>query len=77
MNRSFIDKLRNPDNDFLGYLRMLSLIVPLGIGFLIILTLFLSLLITKLAGAESVVTQALYWLLKPFLREGSRRASMH
>jgi hypothetical protein len=65
MNRSFVDKLKNPDEDFIWYLRMLSHIVPLGIGFLIILVLLLSLLFIKLAGTDAPATRAIYWLTSP------------
>jgi uncharacterized membrane protein len=60
MIRSFLEKLRNPDVDFLLHLKMLAMIIPLGLGFLITIII----LVLMVTGAKFI---AIPWLSKAFL----------
>ena len=59
MNLSFLDRLRNPDADFSWYLRMLAMIVPLSLSFLIMIFLVSVVVIKKITGFEFVGTSFL------------------
>jgi hypothetical protein len=57
MGKSFIERLRDPDEDFLSHLRMLARIIPLGLGFFIVIVLLIIMVITKNSGTGTLVTQ--------------------
>ena len=60
MNRAFLEKLRNPDTDFSMHLKMLSMIIPLGMGFLFTIILVALVVIVKITSVELVGTPSPY-----------------
>lgn len=62
MDKSFLERLRVPDEDFLLHLRMLTWAIPFGITFLIMIVLLIMMAITKIAGTEIPIPR-LYKLL--------------
>jgi hypothetical protein len=69
--KDFLDRIRNPDSDFLHRLMMLSWIIPAGFGILISLIFILSILATFLIGEQSLIAIGLrnifIWFVKLFL----------
>lgn len=61
MGRSFINKLREPDEGFVLHLRMLASIVPIGFGVFLLVVMAIAMLIGKHAEADSFTSQCLVW----------------
>ncbi len=61
MSRSFINKLREPDEGFVLHLRMLASIVPIGFGVFFLVMTTITMLVRKQAEAGSLMSQCLVW----------------
>jgi len=55
MGKSFVEKLREPDEDFLLHLRMLAQVIPIGLGFLLMIVLLITMLLTNFLGRDILV----------------------
>ena len=53
MNRPFLDRLHNPDEDFPVYLHMLAMIIPLGTVFLIMFIIII-IMIVEISMASTI-----------------------
>ena len=65
MNYNFWNKLRNPDEDFLNSLRMISTLAPYWMGFIFIFIILILIFTNVLLGTDSSVTKAMHWLSSP------------
>jgi hypothetical protein len=64
MNQNFTLKLRNPDDDFLNYLRMLGMIVPISFGGFSACAFILVLLVNGLLCSNSSVAIVVTFIAK-------------
>jgi len=67
MNYKFLNKLKNPDEDFLSNLRMMSTLAPYWMGLIFIFIILIIIFTNVLFGTGSSITKAINWLSKPIL----------